>query len=94
MHVPFEFVDEIARPACFACSDFANEYNGNSCGGPGSPDGYTTAMVRTTAGEEIYNGARQAGFIQELQFESKEESIIHRTSLKAKIVSFTHKEER
>jgi len=91
LHVPFEFVDEIARPACFACSDFANEYSDISCGGLGSPDGYTTVMVRTTAGEEIYNGARQAGFIQEMQFENKEESIIHRTSLKAKIVSFTQR---
>ena len=57
----------------------------------GSPDGYSTAMVRTTEGEEIYNGARQAGFIQEIQFENKEELIIHRTSLKAKIVAFTQR---
>ena len=87
LHVPFKLMDEVARPACFACPDFANEFADISCGGLGSPDGYTSVMVRTAAGERIYNGARQKGFIREMKFKKKETSVIHRTKQMAKIVS-------
>ena len=58
------------------------------CGGLGSSDGYTTAMVRTAKGEQLYNSAKQAGVIREMAFANKEESVLHRTTLSAKIVSF------
>ena len=93
LHVPFQLVDEIARPACFACRDFANEFADISCGGLGSPDGYTTVMVRTGAGERIYNGARQSGFVCEMKFDNKESSLNHRTTLMAKIVSFARRKQ-
>jgi coenzyme F420 hydrogenase subunit beta len=95
VHVPFSVVDEIARPACFACPDFANDFADISCGGLGSPDGYTTAMVRTALGERTYNGARRSGFIAEMKFRNREESVLHRTTTMAKIVSFAlRKQER
>ena len=93
LHVPFELMDEVARPACFACSDFANEYADISCGGLGSPDGYTTVMVRTSIGERVYNGAKQKRFINEMKFKNKEQSILHHTTLIAKIVSFTRRKQ-
>ncbi|MBT4483184.1 MAG: coenzyme F420 hydrogenase [Candidatus Latescibacteria bacterium] len=93
LHVPFEIMDEVARSACFACSDFANEYADISCGGLGSPDGYTTVMVRTSEGERLYNGARQKGFIKEMKFRKKEQSLLHRTTQMAKIVSFTRRKQ-
>ncbi len=88
IHAPFQLVDAIARPACFACSDFSNEFADISFGGLGSPDGFTTVMVRTSAGERIYNRARHDGFIQEMKFRKKDQSLLHRTTLMAKIVSF------
>jgi coenzyme F420 hydrogenase subunit beta len=87
--VPFYLVDEFARPACFACTDFANEFADISCGGLGSPDGYTTVLVRTAAGERLYNSARQARAIQELGFNTTERRRNHVTEMMAKIVSFT-----
>ena len=47
------------------CRDFANVYADISFGGLGSPDGYTTTIVRTKTGEEIYNKAIEEGFLTE-----------------------------
>ena len=89
LHVPFYLVDEFARPACFACSDFSNEFADISCGGLGSPGGFTTVIVRRTQGEKVYNGARNAHVIQELAFSSSEGRRNHATEMMAKIASFT-----
>ncbi|MFC1485427.1 Coenzyme F420 hydrogenase/dehydrogenase, beta subunit C-terminal domain [Candidatus Latescibacterota bacterium] len=91
MHLLFEMVDEIARPACFFCPDFANDYADISVGGLGSPDGYTTTIVRTLQGERVYNGAKQEKFIEELTFKNKEDLKIGKTKTMAKIVSFTQR---
>ncbi len=88
VHVPFEAVDEVARPACFACSDFACDYADISCGGLGSPDGYTTTIVRTGVGEKVYNGAKLEKYIREWSPRDKDKSRLHKTQMMAKIVSF------
>lgn len=95
IHVPFDLIDEIARPACFACSDFANDFADISCGGLGSSDGYTTVMVRTDKGAQIYNAAKLAGFIEEQKFDTEDELMLHRNNLVANIKAFTaRKQER
>jgi coenzyme F420 hydrogenase subunit beta len=91
LHIPFEFVDEIARRACFACPDFANDFADISCGGLGSPDGYTTVLVRTQNGERLYNGASHKGYIREIKFPNREKSLIHRTTQMAKIAAFAQR---
>lgn len=88
IHIPFSAVDEIARPACLACPDFTNDYADISCGGLGSPDGYTTSVIRTALGEKIYNGAKQAHLIEEFHCKNREETKIHKSKMMAKIVSF------
>jgi coenzyme F420 hydrogenase subunit beta len=65
IHVPFEQVDEMARPACLVCTDFANEYADLSVGGLGSPAGYTTVLVRTERGERLLYDALNHGYIEE-----------------------------
>jgi coenzyme F420 hydrogenase subunit beta len=95
VHLPFEAVDEIARPACMGCPDFANDYADISVGGLGSPDGYTTTLIRTLVGEKIYNGAKSRKDIEELPFQDQEELRIHKTKAMAKIISFAkRKKER
>jgi coenzyme F420 hydrogenase subunit beta len=91
LHVPFAVVDEIARPACLACADFANDFADISCGGLGSPDGYTTAIVRTALGERVYNGARQAHLIEELRSRDKDEAKTHKTEAMGRVVSFARR---
>ena len=90
-HLPFEAVDEVARPACMACPDFANDFADISVGGLGSPDGYTTTVVRTSIGQKFYNGAKQERMLKELRFDSKEKAKLHRTELVAKITAFTQR---
>jgi coenzyme F420 hydrogenase subunit beta len=59
-------IDDVARPACFACTDFANDFADISVGGLGSPDGYTTTVIRTEEGKEIFSEAKRHGYIEEL----------------------------
>ena len=95
VRVPFYLVDEFARPACFACSDFSNEFADISCGGLGSPDDHTTVVVRSSLGEKVYNGARLSDAIAELAFDTPESRRNHITEMMAKIVSFsTRKRQR
>ncbi len=90
-HVPFEAVDDIARPACMACPDFANDFADISAGGLGSPDGYTTTVIRTSLGQKFYNGAKQDRMLKELRLPGKEKARLHRTELMAKITAFTRR---
>lgn len=88
VHVPFEVVDEIARPACMACPDFASDYADISCGGLGSPTGYTTSIIRTATGEKLYNDARRRGFIEELAGPDEETAVLRRTTRVSKVSAF------
>ncbi len=63
--IPFDEIDEIMRPACRACDDFSNEYADISFGGLASPDGYTTVILRSPIGEDIYYGALRNKYIEE-----------------------------
>jgi len=89
IHIPLEEVHEIARPACFTCKDFSNEYADISVGGLGSPDGYTTTIIRTKVGASTYDGALRDGYIQERTYESAEERKLDKTKMLAKVVSFS-----
>ena len=91
VNVPLEEVDEVARPACFACMDFSNEYSDISVGGLGSPDGYTSVLIRTEAGQTIFSEAVEEGYIKERVFKDSEEARLEKTKMLAKIVSFTRK---
>ena len=88
IHVPLEEIHEVARPACFTCHDFSNEYADISVGGLGSPDGYTTTLIRTKQGAAVYDGALRRGYIQERTFEDAEESKLEKKKMFVKIVSF------
>jgi coenzyme F420 hydrogenase subunit beta len=93
VHIPFGVMDQFARAACFACTDFANEYADISCGGLGSPDGYTTTILRTTAGEALYNRAKQDGAIEQLSFRNRDHGRSATTEMMAKIVAATQRKQ-
>ena len=88
IHVPFEDVDEVARPACLACTDFANHFSDLSAGGLGSPDGYTTLLVRNEKGSDVYAEALRQGYIEERQFQNAAEFISNKTKMVAKVTAF------
>jgi coenzyme F420 hydrogenase subunit beta len=77
IHVPLEEIESIARPACLACKRFSNDFADISVGGLGSPEGYTTAVVRTTRGKAslanaLYDGALAHRPLDEPQTSARE----------------------
>ena len=83
--IEFEALNEIARHACFACRDFSNVYADISFGGLGSREKYTTAVIRTDVGEEIYNKALKEGYIQE---PIELNTSVKKSEMLAKVISF------
>ncbi|MCD4818764.1 MAG: Coenzyme F420 hydrogenase/dehydrogenase, beta subunit C-terminal domain [Candidatus Cloacimonetes bacterium] len=63
IQIPLSEIEQIARPACIACGDFANDFADISVGGLGSDDGYTTVMVRNSIGKQVYSEALYKGYI-------------------------------
>ncbi|MFX0175757.1 MAG: Coenzyme F420 hydrogenase/dehydrogenase, beta subunit C-terminal domain [Candidatus Hodarchaeota archaeon] len=84
-YIDFKDIHEFARPACFACRDFSNVYADIAFGGLGSPDGFTTAIIRTKTGEKIYNNALKEGYIKE--FPALNTSV-KKSEMLAKVISF------
>ena len=64
--IPIEKMDAFSRSACRACSDFSNDFADISFGGLGSPEGWTTVVIRTDNGEVIYQETLRHGYIEEL----------------------------
>ncbi|MHA1803462.1 MAG: Coenzyme F420 hydrogenase/dehydrogenase, beta subunit C-terminal domain [Promethearchaeota archaeon] len=92
LHVDFNAINDFIRPACFACSDFSNIYADFSFGGLGSKDGYTTVLIRTEMGDEVYNNALREGYLQE-KYDLN--TSIKKSEMLAKIIGFsTRKMER
>jgi len=84
-HIKFQDLYEFARPACLACRDFSNVYADISFGGLGSQHDYTTSIIRTEVGKDIYNEALRDGFIME---PSHLNTSIKKSEMLAKVISF------
>ncbi|UCE72879.1 MAG: Coenzyme F420 hydrogenase/dehydrogenase, beta subunit C-terminal domain [Methanomassiliicoccales archaeon] len=86
-HIPLEKMEDFVRSACLACSDFANDFADLSFGGLGSPEGWTTVLIRTDLGEAIYLDAIHHGFIEEFD-KSQGESHNYTQERLGKITEF------
>jgi coenzyme F420 hydrogenase subunit beta len=91
IHVPFDELEEMARPACLACMDFSNDYADLSAGGLGSPDGYTTILIRTPKGNRVYGEALRQGYIGELRFQDREEVRGKQADMVDQVVDFAQR---
>ncbi len=65
----------IVRPGCLACTDFTNYLADISVGGLGSPDGYTTTLVRTIEAQRLVNQAIAQGYLTETSSKNMIEDI-------------------
>jgi coenzyme F420 hydrogenase subunit beta len=90
-HVPFDELEEMARPACLACTDFSNDYADLSAGGLGSPSGYTTILIRTPKGSRIYAEALRQGYIAELRFEDRDATRGRQADMVDRVVDFAQR---
>jgi coenzyme F420 hydrogenase subunit beta len=91
IHIPFEEIDSIARPACLVCPDFSAEFSDLSFGGLGSPEGYTTVLIRSERGKRIYRGAMTAGYIKERKYPSSEKARSELIKLQKMIIDFSQR---
>jgi coenzyme F420 hydrogenase subunit beta len=91
IHIPFEEIDSIARPACLVCPDFSAEYSDVSFGGLGSPEGYTTVLIRSEKGRWIYRGALDAGYIKERRYSSVQKARSDWMQANTKVISFSER---
>lgn len=57
-------VKKLVRPCCHQCNDFTSEYADISVGNVGSPDGWSTIIVRNETGERILKSAEKTGLIE------------------------------
>ena len=88
IHVPFDVIHDFARPACLKCTEFANDFADISAGGLGSPDGYTTVLIRTDAGQKAYQGALRLGYIKEQPYDSYREKADSQMNAITRIIDF------
>ena len=91
IHIPFEDIDFIARPACLVCPDFSAEYSDISFGGLGSPAGYTTVLIRSEKGKWVYRGALTAGYIKERKHPSVQKARSDWIKLQTMVVGFSER---
>jgi len=91
IHIPFEEIDSIARPACLVCPDFSAEFSDISFGGLGSPEGYTTVLLRSERGKEVYRGALTAGYIRERKCPSVQKARSDWMKMHTQIIDFAER---
>jgi len=61
--IPVKEISMLARHACHYCPDLTNELADISVGSIGSSKGWSTVLVRTKRGEEIFEGALREGYV-------------------------------
>jgi coenzyme F420 hydrogenase subunit beta len=73
-------VKKLVRPCCHHCDDFTCEYSDISIGNVGSPEGWSTVIVRNEKGEKALKEAENADLIEIESFEDFDEgeSLVHR----------------
>lgn len=91
IHIPFEDMESIARPACLFCPDFSAEYADISFGGLGSLERYTTVLIRSEKGKWVYRGALDSGYIKERKYASVQKARSDWMNTNAKILNFSER---
>ena len=61
--IPLKDVDDCVRPGCRVCTDFTAIDSDLSAGSVGSPTGYTTLIIRSTAGQTVVQNAIENGLL-------------------------------
>ena len=62
--IPLEKTKKCIRKNCQVCMDFTSEQSDISVGSVGSPEGYSTVIIRTEKGLEIIEAAEAANYIK------------------------------
>jgi coenzyme F420 hydrogenase subunit beta len=82
--VPLKDVVRCTRDTCKICEDASSQLADISAGSVGSPDGWTTLIIRTEIGEELVMAAACEGVIETMKLGSEEINEIERFALNKK----------
>jgi coenzyme F420 hydrogenase subunit beta len=63
-NVKLSKVKELVRSCCHICDDFSSEFADISVGNVGSPDGWSTVIIRTKRGEDALMAAERSGLVE------------------------------
>jgi coenzyme F420 hydrogenase subunit beta len=75
VHIDLDDLRPIIRSGCLACTMFSNYTADISLGGLGSPEGYTTVLVRTRSAQDLINQAINQGYLEEIHQKGVVEKI-------------------
>lgn len=62
--IDLDELGDLVRPECVSCTDFSNYASDISVGGLGSPDGYTTTMIRSLLAKSLIEEAIAKGYLE------------------------------
>ena len=91
IHIDLNSMERFMRPACSACNDFSNVYSDISFGGLGSPEGFTTVLIRNERGKDLYNLALKRGVIQS---PPELNTSVEKSKIMAKIIGFSNQKQK
>jgi coenzyme F420 hydrogenase subunit beta len=74
-NVKLATVKSLVRQCCHTCGDFSAEFADLSVGNVGSPNGWSTVIVRTDVGEEALGAAEKAGLVKFQQLEERKRGL-------------------
>jgi coenzyme F420 hydrogenase subunit beta len=78
--VALEELKSYANEACAFCKDFTAELADISIGSVGSPDGWSTVLIRSRNGEKIFTEAEEEGYIEVKEIEESGVNLVKRLS--------------
>ncbi len=91
LHIDLKEMEKFMRPACSTCKDFSNVYSDISFGGLGSDEEFTTVLVRSEKGKDLYNLALKRGLIQS---PPNVNSAVQKSKIMAKIIGFSKQKQQ
>ncbi len=74
--VPIKDITGLARTACHVCPDLTNELADIAVGSIGSPPSWSTVLIRTEKGEEIFQKAQEEGYLTSKPLEESETGLL------------------
>ena len=75
VHLDLDALGDLVRPECIPCTDFSCYTADISVGGIGSPDGYTTTMIRNQQAKGLVEEAIANEYI-ERNIDIREDSLV------------------
>ena len=76
--IPLSVAKRIIRKNCNICVELTSETSDISIGSIGSKDGWSTLIIRTEKGEEIFNGALEQRFIEAKELTDSQFALLNR----------------